>query len=273
MGKPVQISKCQLRINTFQLRCMRAAAGGGGVTQALSSLRSPLGFDHTAHRIHKHIREWKHPIMQQLVIENTLELKGRLWDVSMRWQIVKNNLSVVFKCLSVDVGSDPEDDSSKQSSTSLYSHNLLMCGGGDDDDCSWLPVITAPPAHMSLLSQQMMGHLCLTGGNRHRWTFSDPSPNYTLRTWEETIKKDPLRSALSNSRPPVCCWTVRYVAAVVLKTWPAKSQDEKISYSLETHRPWRSQLKPLGFWRGRQSVWGFMSTGGGSVGLMQMRSF
>lgn len=38
-----------------------------------------------------------------------------------------------------------------------------MCGGdGDDDDC-WLPVITAPQAHMSLLSRQMMGHLCLSG--------------------------------------------------------------------------------------------------------------
>ncbi|CAB1433041.1 unnamed protein product [Pleuronectes platessa] len=35
-------------------------------------------------------------------------------------------------------------------------------GDGDDDDC-WLPVITAPPAHLSLSSQRMMGHLCLTG--------------------------------------------------------------------------------------------------------------
>lgn len=64
--------------------------------------------------------------------------------------------------------SDPEDkspvcDSSKQSSTTLYSRNLLMCGDDDDDDDCWLPVITAPPAHMSLLSQQMMGHLCLSG--------------------------------------------------------------------------------------------------------------
>ena len=43
-----------------------------------------------------------------------------------------------------------------------------MCGDGDDDDGDddddcWLPVITAPPAHLSLSSQRLMGHLSLTG--------------------------------------------------------------------------------------------------------------
>ncbi|KAK5857370.1 hypothetical protein PBY51_010622 [Eleginops maclovinus] len=113
-----------------------------------------------------------------------------------------------------------------------------MCGGGDDDDddddddgdvddddddnddddddCR-LVVITAPPSHMSLLAQQMMGHLCLTGGNRHCWTFSDPSPNYTLRTWEEPIKKQPLGSVVSYRGSSVCM-PVSYEAAVVLQT-------------------------------------------------------
>lgn len=53
-------------------------------------------------------------------------------------------------------------DSSKQRSTTRYRLYLFMFGGDDDDDDCWLSVITAPPALMSLLLRQMMGHLCLT---------------------------------------------------------------------------------------------------------------
>lgn len=91
--------------------------------------------------------------------------------------------------------------------TTPYSCNLLTCGG-DDDDC-WLIVITAPLAHMSLLSQQMMSHLCLTGATGIAGAF------LTLRTQEEPITRQATGSMLSNRGSPV--WlAVRYGATVVL---------------------------------------------------------
>lgn len=64
---------------------MQAAAGGGGVTHSLSSLQIPIGiWSHHTHRIHKHIAQWKNVIVQQLVIENQMELKGRQYQMEKR---------------------------------------------------------------------------------------------------------------------------------------------------------------------------------------------
>ena len=52
MGKPVQISKCQLRINTFQLRSARAAAGGRGSLELCQAFSPHWGLI-TPHR-HTH---------------------------------------------------------------------------------------------------------------------------------------------------------------------------------------------------------------------------
>lgn len=43
----------------------------------------------------------------------------------------------------------PTCDSSEQSSTTLSSRNPLMCAS---DDVCWLPVITAPPAHVIIVT-------------------------------------------------------------------------------------------------------------------------
>lgn len=77
-----------------------------------------------------------------------------------QYQIKRNKKHLLFKCSSADLCGDPEDKS-RAKKTTPCSRNLLV-SGGDDDDC-WLLVITAPPAHISLSSQQMMGHLCLAG--------------------------------------------------------------------------------------------------------------
>lgn len=127
-------------------------------------------------------------------------------------------------------------------SESSIPYNLLMCCDDDDDDGDcWLPVITPPPAHMSLLSQQMMGHLCLTGANRHRWTFSDPSSNYTLRTRRQPIKTAPpgtravhlWMSCLVTSQICGCCCL-------------AGMTPPPLNLRKHTRRP-RGKLKPLGF--------------------------
>lgn len=81
-----------------------------------------------------------------------------------------------------------------------------MFAGDDDDDC-WLPhVIFVTADEGSFVSQWC---------NRRRWTFSDPSTNYTLRTQKEPITRERLGSMLSNRGSPV--WLpVGCVAAVVL---------------------------------------------------------
>lgn len=53
--------------------------------------------------------------------------------------------------------------------------------------------------------------------NRHRWTFSDPSPNYTLRTQNEPIKREESESMLPNRGESSVGSPVRYLAAVVLQ--------------------------------------------------------
>lgn len=95
MGKPVQISKCQLRINTFQLRSMQAAAGCGGHTCFVKP-SIPIGvWSHHAHSIHKNITQWKHLTMEQLAIEKKMEPKSRLWDQS-QYQMEKTEKPPVF---------------------------------------------------------------------------------------------------------------------------------------------------------------------------------
>lgn len=136
-----------------------------GVTRALSSLQSPLGFDQTTHREFTNALQNRNISLcnNQLQIENEMELNYRLK------KIIKN-LSFVLKCLSGDLSGELEDkspicDSSKAEFNCpvfLQSPHGWWDDDNDDDNCCWLPVITAPPAHMSLLSQQMMGHLCLT---------------------------------------------------------------------------------------------------------------
>lgn len=143
----------------------------------------------------------------------------------------------------------PEDksttnDSSKQSSTTLYSHSLLMCGGDDDDDDCWLPVITAPPAHMSLLSQQMMGHLCPTGATGIVGPFLTrllitPSghgegPWRERGAWIDAVQQG-ISCLVASQRCRCCCPTSHDMTAESQKT------HEKLSSSLATHvGPWRS---------------------------------
>ncbi len=95
-------------------------------------------------------------------------------------------------------------EQSKQDFTALFSCSLFMCEDGDD---CWLPhVIIVTADDGSFVSQWC---------NRRRWTFPDPSPNYTLRTREEPITRERLGLILSNRGSHV--WLpVRYVAAVVL---------------------------------------------------------
>ena len=73
-----------------------------------------------------------------------------------------------------------------------------MCFG--DDDERWLPVITTPPAHTCVIivtadDGSFVPHWC----NRHRRTFSDPSPNYTLRSGGRANQE---RSSWINARQP-----------------------------------------------------------------------
>lgn len=93
-----------------------------------------------------------------------------------------------------------------------------------------------PPPHVVIVSPDdgsFVPHWC----NRHCWTFSDLSPNYTLRTRDEPIKKEGSESMLPNRGSSVCL-PVTYFAAVVLQqTKHTKSQEkhEKLSNSSETH--------------------------------------
>lgn len=117
-----------------------------------------------------------------------------------------------------------------------------MCGGDDDDDDDnydcWLPVIIASTA-TSLLSHQMMGHLCHTGATGIAGPFLTcllitPSGHGMSRS---CTKKEESESMLPNRGSSVCL-PVTYFAAVVLQqTKHTKSQEkhEKLSNSSETH--------------------------------------
>lgn len=110
MGKPVQISKCQLRINTFQLCSARAAAGGRGSLELCQAFSPHWGLimPHT-HWIHKHTTQWKHVIMQQLAIEREKINVARGQLLRCQDSMKKNKKHPLFKCLSADWGVDPEE--------------------------------------------------------------------------------------------------------------------------------------------------------------------
>lgn len=114
---------------------------------------------------------------------------------------------------------------------SILTQLSRVCDSGDDDDDYWMSVvitiiITAPPAHMSLLSndRSSVPHW----SNRHCWTFSDPSANYTRRTRKEPIIRERWGSFLSD-RESSASLSVRHVLILLkknlqnLKKWTRSS--------------------------------------------------
>lgn len=125
MGKPLQISKCQTHTNTFQLSHMQAAAG----------IR---GEDVLCQVDHHH---WG--------------LRQRWTALRLRSQVKKKREERNFQ----NLGYWPGNKTEHRLPTTLCFCHLLMCAAVMTAGC----LSSLLGQHTSLLSQQMIGHLCLTG--------------------------------------------------------------------------------------------------------------
>lgn len=141
IGKPLQISKCQLRINTFQLRSMQATAGSRGHTCYVKS-SIPNGV-------------WKKDGGQTL---------------RCQYQIKKNKEHLLFKCSSADLCGDSEDKSrAKNYTVFLQSSHVWWWWWWLLADCHHCSTST----HVIIVTaddESFVPHWC----NRHCWSFSDP---------------------------------------------------------------------------------------------------
>lgn len=150
MGKPVQISKCQLRINTFQFCSMQAAARGWRSHMLCQAFHPHWGH---AQNLTHHRREPSHHAT----------ISDWKWDLAHGYSYCKAAKWIKYLAVVWNVYLQIKK---KKKFQTVREFNSPLVPLSDSHVWRWwwwcwlLAVINATPAHMS---RQMMGHLCLTG--------------------------------------------------------------------------------------------------------------